>query len=118
MNDYLYSFEKLDVWKKSRKLVVNIYKITKLFPEDEKFGLVSQMRRAAISVAANIAEGSSRFSKKDQMHFYQIGFSSLIELLNHLYISLDLEYIQEDVFKETKRDIVEISRMLNALHKS
>jgi four helix bundle protein len=118
MKMYEYSFEKLDVWKKSRKLVVKIYKLTKTFPEDEKFGLVSQMRRAAVSVTANIAEGSSRFSKKDQSHFYQIGFSSLIELLNHLYISLDLEYLTEDLFSQLKMDIVVISRMLNALYNS
>jgi len=118
MNIYEYSFEKLDVWKKSRKLVVKIYKLTKAFPEDEKFGLVSQMRRAAVSVTANIAEGSSRLSKKDQSHFYQIGYSSLIELLNHLYISLDLAYLTEDYFKEIKSDMVEVLRMLNALYKS
>ena len=118
MENYQFSFEKLDVWHKARNLVKKIYLITKIFPEDEKFALTSQIRRAAISVPANIAEGSSRFSKKDQAHFYQIAYSSLMELMNHLYISLDLEYINSETINNFKPVVAEISRMINSLYKS
>ena len=118
MASHEFSFEKLDVWQKARILVKQIYIISGDFPHDEKFGLISQIRRAAVSVPANVAEGSSRFSKKDQSHFYQIAFSSLMELLSHLYVSQDLEYLTETTFREIKQDILEISRMLNALYHS
>ena len=75
---HIYSFEKLEVWKLARDLCVYIYKLTNTFPPEEKFGLISQMRRANISIASNIAEGSSRMGKKDQSHFYTISFSSTI----------------------------------------
>ena len=118
MENYQFSFEKLDVWQKARKLVKNVYLISKKLPDDEKFALTSQIRRAATSVPANIAEGSSRFSKKDQAHFYQIAYSSLMELMSHLYISLDLNYIKDKTVLEIKPLIAEISRMLNSLYKS
>ena len=117
MKPYEFSFERLNVWKKARKLASNIYTITSSFPESEKFGITNQIRRAAISVTANIAEGSSRFSRKEQSRFYQISFSSLMELLSHLYISEDLKYLEEKSFEEIKLDIVEVSKMLNALYK-
>lgn len=117
MKPYEFSFERLNVWKKARKLASNIYTITSSFPESEKFGITNQIRRAAISVTANIAEGSSRFSRKEQSRFYQISFSSLIELLSHLYISVDLKYLDEKSLEEIKLDIVEVSKMLNALYK-
>ncbi len=116
MEAYEFSFEKLNVWKKTRKLAFSLYTITSSFPESEKFGITNQIRRAAISVTANIAEGSSRFSRKEQSRFYQISYSSLMELLSHLYISVDLKYLDEKSLEEIKLDIVEISKMLNALH--
>ncbi len=67
---YTYSFEKLDVWQLAKKLVVKIYKITNQFPGGEKFGIVSQMRRAAVSIYSNLAEGSGRNTPKGQAHFY------------------------------------------------
>ena len=79
---HIYSFEKLEVWKLAKDLCVYIYKLTSKFPPEEKFGLVSQMRRASVSIASNTAEGSSRVSPKDQSHFYTVAFSSTIELLN------------------------------------
>ena len=86
-NEHIYSFEKLRVWQNAKDLVVEVYKITRNFPDEGKFGLTSQVRRAALSVTANIAEGSGRTSSKDQAHFYQMAYSSLLELLNHFYIS-------------------------------
>jgi four helix bundle protein len=112
---YTFAFEKLTVWQRTRKLVKEIYKITKLYPGDEKFGLVSQLRRAVISVSSNIAEGSSRNTNKDQAHFYGIAFSSLMEVLSQVILSWDLEFITEIQYEELRGSIEEISIQLNAL---
>ena len=95
MPKYQFSFEKLEIWRLARELTSLLYKTTSKFPPDERFGLVSQIRRAAVSVAANIAEGSSRMSPKDQARFTVFSFSSLIEVFNHLTIAKDLDYIDE-----------------------
>jgi len=115
---YSFSFERLDVWEKSRSLTSKLYRATFDFPDFEKFGIVGQIRRAAISVCSNIAEGSSRKSGKDQGHFYNMSFSSLMEVLNQLIISNDLGYIKDDSLKELRDDIHVISQMLNGLSKS
>ncbi len=83
---YTYSFEKLEVWKEAKEFTKNIYAITSEFPELEKFGLVSQLRRASVSVCSNIAEGSARNSNKDKAHFTTMAFSSAVEVLNQLII--------------------------------
>jgi len=114
-NTYEFSFEKLDVWKLSVELVKEIYKITKKYPDEEKFGLVSQLRRAAISVSSNLAEGSSRTTNKDKAHFTQVSFGSLMELLCQLIISKELEFINEDELFNLRIKIEEISNKLNAL---
>ncbi len=113
-----YSFEKLDVWQEARQLAVKIYKTTRNFPEDEKFGLVSQMRRAGISISSNIAEGTSRHSKKDQVRFYEIAYGSLMELLNQLIISCDLTFLKEDLLSTLRVDIDSISYKLSRLRDS
>jgi len=95
----VYSFEKLEVWQHARKLAVWTYSITKKFPSGEKFGLIIQMRRAAISIASNLAEGTSRKTSKDQSHFSTIAYSSTIELLNDLIISSDLLFISEAIYQ-------------------
>ena len=76
----IYSFEKLEVWQNARRLSVWVYKITKDFPPEEKYGLVAQMKRAALGVGSNIAEGTSRMTSKDQSHFSTMAFSSTVEL--------------------------------------
>lgn len=76
----MYSFEKLDVWKKARILTGTIYKISAKFPPEERFGLTSQIRRASVSVCSNLAEGSGRVSGKEQARFTEIAYSSLLEL--------------------------------------
>ena len=91
-----YSFENLEVWQCSRRLAVFIYKMTKDFPNEERFGLVSQMRRASISISSNLAEGSSKWSGKEKARYTETAFCSLMELLNQGIISYDLEFIQED----------------------
>ncbi|WP_298507340.1 four helix bundle protein [uncultured Kordia sp.] len=113
-----FSFEKLNVWQKSKDLSVNLYKITEKFPDTERFGLISQIRRCSISVASNIAEGTGRNSPKDKARFTEIAYASLMELLNQFIITYDLNLITKDQYESTRKDIEEISRMLNALRKS
>ena len=115
---YLFAFEKLNVWKLAKDFAVELYKITNGFPREERFGLASQMNRAAVSVASNIAEGSSRTSKKDRAHFYQIAFSSLMEATSQLDIVKDLGFIERKEHERLRLIIYEISNKLNALYKS
>ena len=115
---YTYPFEKLEVWQLSKKLVVRIYAITKTFPADEKFGLVNQMPRAAISISSNLAEGSGRSTAKDQAYFYNLSYSSLMELLNQLLVSSDLNWLSKEEMNSLRTDIEIISMKINALRKS
>lgn len=112
---HTYSFEKLEVWKEARELVVWIYSITKEYPSEEKFGLVTQLRRAAVSVVSNLAEGSSRKSAKDQAHFSQIAYSSLLEILTQLILSGDLHFIPEDTVTEGRSKIENLTMKIAAL---
>ena len=113
---HVYSFEKLDVWKYAKELAIDIYQLTNQLPAEEKYALVSQIRRSAFSVPANISEGSSRLSGKSQGNFYQIAYSSLLELYNHLVIVTDLKLIDKP--KEIYKKVYVITRMLNGLYKS
>lgn len=115
--EYVYSFEKLEVWNDARELVKITYKDTSKFPNYEIYGLSNQMRRAAISISSNIAEGSGRTSKKDQAHFYQIAFSSLLELLSQYYVAYDLQYINAKDVISTKSQLLKVSNKINALRK-
>lgn len=114
----IFSFEKLNVWQKSRQLSVVIYKLTKSFPDEERFGLISQMRRSSVFVSSNIAEGSGRHSAKDKARFTEIAYSSLLELLNQLILSHDLELITENELTSLRESISEIAAMLDGLYKS
>ncbi|MBS1759162.1 MAG: four helix bundle protein [Bacteroidetes bacterium] len=109
----IYSFEKLDCWQHARKLAAWVYLNTKNFPREEKLGIVSQMRRAAISIASNIAEGTSRTTTKDQAKFSVIAYSSTIELLNDFIISYDLEHFDEKQYNEG-RELIELQTLLIA----
>ncbi|HYX05180.1 MAG TPA: four helix bundle protein [Bacteroidales bacterium] len=111
----LYAFEKLDVWQKSRFLTKEIYSLTRTFPDEERYGLVSQLRRAVISVCSNIAEGSTRQSNKDKARFYELAYGSLIEILNQLIITADLSLIKEETLLSLRPSIEELTRMVNAL---
>jgi len=88
--------KKLEVWKMGMDLVTNIYLITKTFPKDELFGLTSQLRRAAVSVVSNIAEGSARKSNVERKRFYEISRASLVEIDSQMEISFRLEYINKE----------------------
>ena len=113
-----YSFEKLDVWKESRKLALEIYLLTNKFPSEEKFGLVSQMRRCCISISSNLAEGTSRISFADQARLTEISFGSTMELLNHLILSFDLQFLIEEKLNQIRLSIDSIANKLNALRNS
>ena len=114
----MYSFEKLQTWQEARKLVVLTYKVVSEFPSYERFDLGSQMRRACFSIASNVAEGSARISKKDQSHFYNIAFSSCIELLNQFIISTDLGFCTTQQFDDVKIKIDLVCKLINGLRKS
>ncbi len=114
----IYSFEKLICWQKAKELSKWIYKLTLNFPPEEKFGIVSQMRRASISIASNIAEGTSRKTKKDQAKFSIIAYSSTIELLNDLIIVFELNFITKNEYETGRNLIEEVTRLISSLHKS
>ncbi len=111
----LYSFEKLEVWNLSRKLTKDIYIISKGFPEDERFGLTSPIRRSVISVSSNIAEGTARKSGKEQCRFTEIAFGSLMEVLSQIIISVDLGYCDKESIENIRALIEEIGNKLNKL---
>ena len=115
---HTYSFERLDVWNEARKLVVWIYQLTKAFPPEEKFGLSNQIRRAAVSVVSNLAEGSSRNSHKDQAHFSHIAYSSLLEILTQLIIANDLEFITREDLSAGRTKIENLTMKIAALRNS
>ena len=87
------NFTDLDAWKEAYKLVLTVYKVTKKYPKDESFGLTGQMRRCAVSIASNIAEGFSRQSSKEKAQFYYLAQGSNKELQNQIYISLGIDYL-------------------------
>jgi four helix bundle protein len=117
-NTFIYGFEKLEVWKLSRDLNKLVYDITDNFPYKKNKNLTSQIRRSSVSVAANIAEGSSKFSKKDFNRYLQISFGSATELLSHFYLAFDQGYIKENILLEIKHRINVITKMLNSLSRS
>jgi four helix bundle protein len=101
----VFGFEKLQVWQKSRELSVYVYKATKKFPSEEKFGLISQMRRAVISISSNVAEGTGRHSFKDKARFTEIAYGSALELLNQVILSNDLEFLSEENYLNIRESI-------------
>ncbi len=111
----IYSFENLECWKQARLLAIWAYQNTRMFPQEEKFGMVSQIRRSALSIASNIAEGVSRKSSKDQSHFSTMAYGSSIELLNHLIIAHDLKFIDEFMYAEGRDLIEKVTRLVAGL---
>lgn len=112
------SFEQLTAWQESQTLAVVIYKITKKLPKDEIYSLTSQLRRAASSISANIAEGFGRSTVNDKMHFYTMAYGSLLEVKNFLYLSAKLEYISEDDLAEIIEQCVVCQKLINASKRS
>ena len=112
-----FPFEKLDVWHLAKDFSIAVYKTAAEFPVKEKYNLVSQLTRASVSVASNIAEGTSRTGFRDQAHFTQLSYSSLMEVANQLIIANELGFIKENTYLELRIKIEEISNKLNALRK-
>lgn len=114
---HTYSFEKLEVWVEAKNFTKVLYQITSGFPDAEKFGLTSQLRRASVSVCSNIAEGSTRSTSKDKAHFLTIAYGSTVEVLNQLIISFELELISEEVYINLRSLLESISNKINSLRK-
>ena len=113
-----FRFEKLEVWQLAREFVGEIYGITRKFPKDEIFGLISQLRRAATSILLNIAEGSDRKSDIDFRRFLRMSLTSLEEVISGLYISLDQNFINQKDFEKLYEDAQRLAAKLNALIRS
>ena len=113
-----FKFEKLEVWQQARRFAVAIYKTTSSFPKEEKYSLVDQLRRAAISIALNIAEGSNRNSDKEFVRFLRIAIGSIDEVITGLYLSLDLGYINKSKFDNLYQEANILVKRINALIKS
>ena len=114
----MFNFEKLDVWKKSIELADTIYTGSRVFPAEERFGLTNQLRRAAISISSNIAEGSSRRSKTDFARFIEIAAGSVFELASQTFIARRQGFLAEKNFNKIYADAQEIGRMLSGLKNS
>ena len=112
-----FNFEKLDVYQRSNDFVAQIYSLSKSFPKDEMFGLTSQLRRAAVSISLNIAEGSAR-SKKDFNRFIDMARGSVFECVTILQISSKQNYIDKNKLEQIEAYLVEISKMLSGLKRS
>ena len=112
------SFTQLDAWKQGHQLVLSIYAYTKKFPKDELFGLVSQMRRASVSITSNIAEGFRRRTLKEKRQFFTTSLASLTEIQNQLLISRDVQYITNDAFNQLAVHSARVGKLINGLLRS
>jgi four helix bundle protein len=110
----MFRFRKLEIWRKSADFAGVVYEATEAFPRKEQFGLTSQLRRAAVSISANIAEGSSRSSDRDFSRFIEIAFGSLCETLSHAHVARGQEFLSEDQYLGINRAAEELGRMLSA----
>ena len=110
--------EKLEAWQLAKSFAREVYEKTSTFPKEERFGLVDQMRRAAVSVMSNLAEGCGRTSAKDQAHFSQIAFGSLLEVDSQLQLSIDLGFISHGDYGNNRATILELIKKISALRAS
>jgi four helix bundle protein len=113
-----FGYRKLVVYTKATDYVQYVYSLLKKFPEEEKYGLCSQLRRASVSITSNIAEGVSRYSSKDKIHFMEIAFSSLMETMSQLEIANKLYYITNEELTAAENKASEISKLLTNLQYS
>ena len=113
-----YGFERLNAWQESRKLVIEVYKLLKKFPIEERYALCDQLRRAVISIPSNIAEGNGRMALKEQIHFFEIAYGSVMEVYCQLQIAVDLGYITGDEFNEVKKFCFSTSKLISGLRAS
>ena len=113
MNEY--SYKTLSVFQDAKELVLRVYQMLQQYPKEEQYALCDQIRRAAISITSNIAEGMSRYSEKEKVHFLEIAYASMMEVESQLDISVDLGYITANQFAETEEKINIIGKQLSAL---
>lgn len=118
MEDFQFQFEKLNAWQEARKLVVSVYQLLEKFPKTENYALSDQLRRAVVSVPSNIAEGTGRLAIKEQIHFLEIAYASLMELYCQLQIAVDLGYITPEELQLVKRKVFTTSKLISGLHTS
>jgi four helix bundle protein len=111
------NFKELEVWKESRVLTKDIYLLTNFLPQDEKFGLISQIRRCVISIASNIAEGAAKDSQKDFLRYLQISLGPSFELESHLILCVDLEFISKTQMENHLENIERIQKRISSLIK-
>jgi four helix bundle protein len=114
----MFNFEKLDVWQKAIDFADHIYNETRAFPAEERFGLTNQLRRAAVSISSNLAEGSSRSSKNDFARFAEIATGSVFEVVSQAFIAQRQSFLGENQFQKIYADAEELSRMLSGLRRS
>ena len=114
----MFNFEKLEVWQKAIDFADVIYNETRAFPAEERFGLTNQLRKAAVSVSSNIAEGSSRSSKTDFARFTEIAAGSVFEAVSQAFIARRQSFLNEGQFRDIYADAEQLSRMLSGLRKS
>lgn len=114
----MFNFEKLEAWKKSIELADLVYRSTRSFPPDERFGLTNQIRRAAVSISSNLAEGCSRSSKQDFARFVEIAAGSAFEVASQSVIARDQGYLSDAEFSHIQAAALEITRMLSGLRQS
>ena len=114
MRDY----KKIDVWERSHKFVMDIYTLTEQFPTDEKFGIISQLRRAALSVPTNIAEGCGRSTETELARFMDIASGSASEADYLLYLAMELKYIKQDEYDTASNELTEIRKMISGYIKT
>ncbi len=103
------------VWQMSRKVTLLVYQTTRAFPKEEMFGITSQIRRAAISIGCNLAEGSARVGSKDQRRFYSMAFSCAVEVVNLLIISHDLKYLSDEDLSALRQELEKLTCQINQL---
>ena len=113
----MFAYQNLDVWQSAKKFVIKVYKITREFPSEEKYGLTSQINRAAVSIASNLAEGNSRSSNKERVHFAEIAYGSLMEAACQLEISVELGLLNESRWQEICIDIQTLGKSITALRR-
>ncbi|HLC95539.1 MAG TPA: four helix bundle protein [Patescibacteria group bacterium] len=118
MGSKIRSFTDLNAWREAHTLVLDVYEITREFPQEELFILTSQMRRCVISIDSNIAEGFSRNSAKDKSQFYAIALGSVTEIQSQLLVARDLKYLSNEKFKKIADQTVVVSKLINGLKKS
>jgi len=113
-----FSFENLEVYEKARALVSDVYRIQNDLPKEERFGLGDQIRRAAVSILANLAEGSGRQSIKEKVHFIEISYGSLMEVFCELQTACDIGYMKEEQLNALRQQFTDIAKMLSGLRNS